>query len=228
MLFTSRKLIFLHVPKTAGNFVTRTLIGQSDDKMILGDKQDGIDRMKVEGPMTLQKHQSLTTYAQFLGGDLTGWDVVLFARPPLERLLSMYFSPGRWLKPDADGTQVLRPPEEVHFYPKTFESIVDLAPSIHNMVGLKRVPIKPARQLKLGRASAHKTGARIRVFDHRATDDLLPEIARDYDLSLSDLPEKEVNVSANAVLKEQLRSDSRVIEMLENSHHALDATIFEA
>lgn len=89
------KFIFLHVPKTGGNAVQSYLLPFSDDRKVVGAYQDGVDRFGVTGDVTPTKHATLADYARVLGPALKDYQIILPIRDPLDRALSLYFSPHR-------------------------------------------------------------------------------------------------------------------------------------
>jgi len=95
MISTRHKFIFLHVPKTAGNSIQTWLLPYSDDQKVVSGQQDGIDTFNIRGAITPTKHAGLQQYADVLGPRLADYAVVLPVRDPIDRMLSMYFSPHR-------------------------------------------------------------------------------------------------------------------------------------
>lgn len=95
MISSAHKFIFLHVPKTAGNAVQSYLLPYGDDQKVVHGHQDGSERFDVRGAVTPNKHAMLQAYADRLGPELAGFEVILPIRDPLDRALSFYFSPVR-------------------------------------------------------------------------------------------------------------------------------------
>ena len=95
MISGRHKFIFLHVPKTAGNAVQSYLLPFSDDRKVVGAYQDGVERFGVAGEVTPTKHATLADYARVLGPALDEYRVILPIRDPIDRALSLYFSPHR-------------------------------------------------------------------------------------------------------------------------------------
>lgn len=110
MILIAWRLIFLHAPKTGGNAMQRLLQPCSDDRLVIGGKQDGTDRFGVRGPITPHKHATLQEYADAMKGGLEGWRIALTVRDPLARAVSHYFSPHRWARPDGAGGWRLKTP----------------------------------------------------------------------------------------------------------------------
>jgi hypothetical protein len=103
MIFSRARVIFLHLPKTAGNSLQTVLEPFSDDRRVAVRHQDGRDRFEVVGPLTPAKHSTLSDYAQRLGRDIDDYRIAIGCRDPFDRALAMYFSPHGWMKQDADG-----------------------------------------------------------------------------------------------------------------------------
>ena len=60
-LYEGKPSIFIHIPKTGGNTIQKTLFDKnlSLDEMIVNEHQDGIDRFEIRGKYTQQKHMKL-------------------------------------------------------------------------------------------------------------------------------------------------------------------------
>ncbi len=108
MIFVSRKLIYLHVQKTGGNSVTKTLLPYSDDKMTLNRYQDAINRFGIKG-ISPRKHAKLPEYKEILGADFDDYKVALTIRDPLARAVSLYFSPHKWMVVEDEEWQYQKP-----------------------------------------------------------------------------------------------------------------------
>ena len=109
MIFSENRLIYLHVPKTGGTSITRALLPYSDDEMYLHKHQDGIERLGVRGENTPRKHARLSEYHRLLGRDFRKYDVAISVRNPLDRAVSMYFSPNRWFRKVGDQWELEKP-----------------------------------------------------------------------------------------------------------------------
>jgi hypothetical protein len=105
MISTAYKFIFVHIPKTGGNSIQDALLPFSDDsKHVLPPHGDGADRFEVMGPATPTKHATLEGYFEALGEASSGYRVMTVYRDPLERALSMYYSPSRILRKGGGDT----------------------------------------------------------------------------------------------------------------------------
>jgi hypothetical protein len=120
VISSAHKFIFLHVPKTAGNAVQTYLLPFSDDQKVVHGHQDGIERFNVRGAITPNKHAMLQAYADRLGPRLADFKVILPIRDPLDRALSLYFSPFR-----GDGREAGFVPA---FSPEKFSEIIRAIP----------------------------------------------------------------------------------------------------
>ena len=94
MILHDLNAIFVHIPKTAGNFLTRDYLSRfSRDTLIVAGHQDGVDRFEVQGEVTTHKHMTLADYSRSI--ELRNTFVITTVRDPVERLISAYFSPHR-------------------------------------------------------------------------------------------------------------------------------------
>jgi len=100
MMLHDLNAIFIHIPKTAGNTLSREVFTlYSRDRIVTAKHQDGVVRFGVFGEGgTERKHMTVSEYS--LSVEAPG-EVRLLAvfRDPLERLLSLYYSPNRWFRP---------------------------------------------------------------------------------------------------------------------------------
>lgn len=131
MLLSKHNLIFIHPPKTAGNTIQSVLFPHSDDKMIADGFRDGHDRFEVRGFITSHKHMTLNEYAEKLGERFKDFRVAMSVRNPIERAVSMYFSPHRWFRQVANGGYALTEPawsrDEFYALIEKMPSLTDFA-----------------------------------------------------------------------------------------------------
>ncbi|MEM8770669.1 MAG: sulfotransferase family 2 domain-containing protein [Pseudomonadota bacterium] len=110
MLLSKYNLMYLHPPKTAGNTIQSILLPFSDDRKVLKGHRDGYDRFEIQGVITSKKHMTLAEYAERLGSRIHDYRIAMSVRHPVERAVSMYFSPHRWFRKAANGGFVLSEP----------------------------------------------------------------------------------------------------------------------
>jgi hypothetical protein len=122
MLSQRHGFIFVHVPKTAGNAVQTYLLPHSDDRKVTHRHQDGVERFDVQGSVTPTKHAALQLYAERLGDRLGDYKLILPIRDPLDRALSLYFSPHRAAGRPADFVPAFNATE--------FSALLDQMPRI--------------------------------------------------------------------------------------------------
>lgn len=96
-------LIYLHGQKTAGNALQSILLPHSDDHKVTIKHQDGEDRYGIEGPITETKHMLLQRYRDRLGEAFSKYRVAITVRHPVDRAVSLYYSPHHWMQQTKDG-----------------------------------------------------------------------------------------------------------------------------
>lgn len=97
--FPGLNLLFIHVPKTAGNTVTSELIryepAQPPTKILLPG-MDGLNRFELKDGFSENKHTNLRAYQATMPADLFKELTVVFVyRNPVDRLVSFFYSPHR-------------------------------------------------------------------------------------------------------------------------------------
>jgi len=103
MISTQHKFILLHVPKTGGNSIQSILLPMSDDSLTQNAYQDGYDRFDVKGPVTPKKHASFSDYYAILKDEIFDYKITITMRHPLQRALSYYHMPRRWIELNENG-----------------------------------------------------------------------------------------------------------------------------
>ena len=134
MIFNSPegKSIFIHIPKTGGNTVQKHIFskGKSLDEMKISGHQDGKDRFEVRGKFTSKKHMTLSEYFEY--EELRSFNVYTCIRNPVDRLVSLYFSPHRHAKQNRSTGKF--------FLPKTVDFDIDeFADIIHNCSSMTQI-----------------------------------------------------------------------------------------
>ena len=186
MLSSRHKFVFLHVPKTAGNAVQTWLLPHSDDRKVTHRFQDGIERFDVRGEVTPTKHATLQAYFDVLGAALDDYEIILPVRDPVERALSLYFSPHRAFGQPAGFMPA--------YEPGRFVALLDRTPSMLDYIRVGGVPRRPDVLLR---------------FEHIAVD--LGELARRFGLPPPVLPVLNRSLD-QAGLREELRQDPFVVD----------------
>lgn len=97
MISLRHRFLFVHIPKTAGNSIQNILRDYSEDEIVAGGGQDGLERFEVRSAGgNLEKHSTLGDYDRELGAEaLAGLFKFAVVRNPWDRLISFYFSPHR-------------------------------------------------------------------------------------------------------------------------------------
>ena len=210
-----RDALFLHVPKTGGNTVQQALLaaGCSADQLKLSGHQDGVDRFELRGPHTRSKHQDLGTYMQ-LWPPASHCPLALGVRAPLRRLLSLFFSPHRWLAPQPDGAYAL--PEQAPFDPSQFAGLVAATPSAADWLASGEPGSAEAADL-----SELLCSGRVQLL---RTHQLAADFERAFGFELLTTPR---NVSPFREQARKLAADPHLQAMVQASHHRLDWLLLE-
>ena len=116
-LHEGKQSIFIHIPKTGGNTIQKTLFDKSLslDEMIVNENQDGVDSFGIRGKYTTHKHMQLRDY--YKNQELHNCSIFTCVRKPLNRLVSAYFSPNLYSRKD--------PITNKYVFPKTVEFDID-------------------------------------------------------------------------------------------------------
>lgn len=148
MIFKNRlkTSIFIHVPKTGGNYIQKLfeLNNMSLDKLVKKiPHQDGINRFEVHGTITKRKHQTLFEYYE---KDPSCYFMPIFTciRKPFERLVSFYFSPFRWITTDKKTGQ-LKYPQKILFKEEEFLNLVRSVPPSWTYLSLSKSEFIPPK-----------------------------------------------------------------------------------
>ncbi len=196
--------IFIHIPKTGGNTIQKTLFDKnlSLDKMIVTGHQDGIDRFEIRGKYTKNKHMTLRDY--YKNHELRNYPIFVCVRRPLNRLVSLYFSPHRHVKKDP-VTNKLYLPKKVSLDINEFKNLVNIQPSCLQMLSFPSqngfIPIN----LKIIR-----------------TENLNKDCEKIMELNLN----QPRNVSPFSKEAKIARENIEIKSIIENSHHQNDQCFF--
>lgn len=100
MLSLKQNFVFIHIPKTGGNSIQTVIEPFTEDYRLKEvPEHDLLNRFAVYGPITRNKHFTSADYVEKIGLErFMKLKRVAFVRHPLERALSMYFSPHRWTR----------------------------------------------------------------------------------------------------------------------------------
>jgi hypothetical protein len=214
MHFPNQKLIFIHIQKTAGNWIQKNLVQYSDDNLKKTmEHHDLQQRFDVAGKRTQYgKHQTLHQAASQID-PLDAEDYHYFAviRHPVSRLVSFYFSPHLWLERDGDSFYE----REKYFDFDTFVELVNRSVSMREMLSVK----------KKGLMVLPKNLTLIRYENFEAD---MRELAKRYGFLL-DEAQFNRRVNDNSAAKElisQVTSHPPVINAIVDSRHGADFSLF--
>jgi hypothetical protein len=117
--------VFVHIPKTGGNSLQSVLEKHSDDqRRRTASFHDLINLFDVGGPVTKKKHFSSSEYIDQLGyAEFMKLKKVTFVRNPLDRAMSFYFSPFRWMRDTPAGPRLAQPTFEKASFLSVIEQI---------------------------------------------------------------------------------------------------------
>lgn len=222
MHFSKQKCVFIHVPKTGGNFFTRSFLRFSDDAIVTSGHQDGTDRFELNGDTTKSKHQSLAEYSKLIGPAFADYTVYAFARPPVERMISLYYSPHRWMRAREDGGFGLNARDEP-INLEEFEALVSSNKSISNLLDVEHT----SGRLTISKSARHASGARVILLDFADLRNGLATFGQANGFDLSDMPAQKVNSSAVSdpikLNAEQMKTLTKIVM---KSHHGIDQKFF--
>lgn len=146
--FINQEAIFIHIPKTGGNYIQKIfqINRMSIDSFVKNsNNQDLINRFDVRGKFTDNKHQSLSDYCN-KDCKFKNFNVFTSVRKPFERLVSLYFSPHRWVTYDQETGSYINP-QNVEFNEDKFLEIVKKERPAWTMISLSRKKYIPPKKL---------------------------------------------------------------------------------
>ncbi|WP_071840158.1 sulfotransferase family 2 domain-containing protein [Synechococcus sp. KORDI-52] len=139
MIFNSPegRSIFIHIPKTGGNTIQKHIFdnGDSLDEMKISGRQDGKDRFEVRGRFTSKKHMKLSEYFEY--DELRSFNVYTCIRNPVDRLVSLYFSPHWYAKRNRFTGEIFLP-ETIDFDIDEFSAMIRKTDSMTQMLSISR------------------------------------------------------------------------------------------
>lgn len=223
LLLRGNPALFIHVPKTGGNSLQQAFLqlGWTDDQPVLNGHQDGVDRFELSGVYTYSKHQPLGHYQRRWPA---GCRVPVFAclRQPLQRLVSLYFSPHRWLRPSGvAGAWHFSP--TASFDAEAFAALIAASPSAVNLLADGLPPATPVQRL----AQLHSVQQLLATGQLQLlrTDRLAADFQRLFGCVL---PVEARNVSPYREQARRAAADPEVGALVAASHHQLDQQLWDA
>jgi hypothetical protein len=210
MLFThnGEQCLFIHIRKTGGNTIQKALLnsGVSLDKIKISGHQDGEDRFEIKGSYTKTKHMWLAEYLKH--EELLAANIFTCVRKPLQRLVSLYFSPHRHITKNF-STGAWQIPRDVNFDIDEFRNIVNKTPTCLDMLSIR-----------IGN-DLFAMPTKIKIMRNESLKDDCKNILG-IDLSRSS------NVSPYKMQACEVSERKDVISLIENSRHQQDELFFYA
>lgn len=195
--------VFIHVPKTAGNYVQSVFIKArltKEVKELQAAHQDGFHRFAVVGDKTSNKHQNLVDYQKRF--DRKQWRALNFLsvwRNPRDRLISLYLSPHLHL----NSSGVVVPP--TRFDLEEFKDVVKSYPSATQKL----------------RTRTRRLPKRLTLINFESVRDDLESYLRSHGHEIS-APLEVRNPTSSRELFDQMKEDDRIFRVVRRSHHMAD------
>lgn len=212
---------FIHAPKTAGNTVQQSIIqaGYNLDHIAVSGHQNGIDRFEITGKTTSSKHQPLKNYYLRDPASTYYW-VVINVRQPLQRLVSLYFSPHRWyyLDPISKRYEL---PSQVSFCEQAFAKLLIAAPAAVDYLDDATPCSNPAlvQERRVMTQNLLSSG-RLAVIK---TEQLAIDFKTAFGFPLTISPR---NVSPYREQAQRVLASKAIAQLVASSHHQIDQQLF--
>lgn len=220
MIFKNPNIIFLHIPKTAGNYFTNLFINYSMDEKVIRNAsvQDGIDRFSISGPITKFKHHKLNFYNSHL--DLTKYEIFFIFRDPTDRLLSAFFSPNRIIEQKKRGSPV-------KFTYRNFKNFIINQPSILDFINQPSFMNELKKFFLIYNFKTFKVKKIYYLRFNNLENDII-KFSEKYNFLIDPgLFKNHFNKSFHEDEKNKLMLDEKVKQIINTSHHYLDRELLK-
>jgi hypothetical protein len=162
------------------------------------------------------KHQTYIEIAEDLKDSITDYKFFTIVREPIDRLLSLYFSPHRWMVKSEAGAYVKMQPK---FVEMDFQRLISTAPA---MIQYVCKSINNTGQLEIVFPDD------LTVLKYEKFEQNISNFCQKYDLSLNkNAFTHRVNASnEQSGLKDDSRKSEIVQDLVKRSHHKFDYKLF--
>ena len=181
--------------------------GLTEEEITCNNSQDGIDRFGIKGIYTAKKHQTMQDYTQ-INPNFSKLPVHAFMREPFERLVSLYFSPHRWVKATPNG-------QRIHFKDIYFSEDEFISLATQSLAGWEFLTTIQGE---------FASPERLETYDYENFDD---EINRLFSIATSKLSPPWLNKSPFKECSAKVLTSKHLQDYVHQSKHGIDLKIMK-